>query len=113
MLFPRPGHPGSETRKPVVAHAPVAFFPFHHVNAYEEEALPVGHRNGQGATVASTRVVIDTVGWDEVDFEMEKFITEPVSVARIKMGSSHQGNGSVDHYDIAIWRMVVMTFMME
>ena len=65
MLFPRLGRPGADARRPVTAKAPVAFFPFHHVNAYEE--ANTGH------------VVIDTVGWDEVDFEMSEFITNPVS----------------------------------
>ena len=80
MLFPRPGRPGFESRKPIVSFAPVAFFPFHHVNAYEEEEVllgPDGRPTSKGEGASGSRVVIDTVGWDEVDFEMERFITEP------------------------------------
>ncbi len=66
MMYPRPDRPGASGRRPVTALAPVAFFPFHHINAYEEE------EDGE--------LVIDTVGWSDVDFDMTKFITSPVSV---------------------------------
>ena len=82
MLFPRPGRPGAGSRRPVVALAPVAFFPFHHVNAYERP-------DGQ--------LVIDTVGWNEVDFEMSKFITSPVSRGGGDRGST-EGEGEQVHH---------------
>ena len=82
MLFPRPGRPGAGSRRPVVALAPVAFFPFHHVNAYERP-------DGQ--------LVIDTVGWNEVDFEMSKFITSPVSRGGGDRGST-EGDGEQVHH---------------
>lgn len=63
MLFPRPGRPGAAQRQPVVVPVPRAFFPFHNVNAYEEPG--------------SSRVVIDTVGWSDVDFDINRFITSP------------------------------------
>ncbi|GAX74565.1 hypothetical protein CEUSTIGMA_g2014.t1 [Chlamydomonas eustigma] len=62
LLYPRSDRPDAQSRPPVVATAASTFFPFHHINAYEE---PDG------------RVVIDTIAWNEVDFDMSKFITSP------------------------------------
>eukprot|EP00195_Chlamydomonas_chlamydogama_P010574 CAMPEP_0202902346 /NCGR_PEP_ID=MMETSP1392-20130828/16799_1 /ASSEMBLY_ACC=CAM_ASM_000868 /TAXON_ID=225041 /ORGANISM="Chlamydomonas chlamydogama, Strain SAG 11-48b" /LENGTH=605 /DNA_ID=CAMNT_0049589095 /DNA_START=178 /DNA_END=1995 /DNA_ORIENTATION=+ len=59
MLFPRPGRPGSGQRSPRVLRTPQPFFPFHHVNAYEADG-------GQ-------RIVIDTVAWDDVTFDIHQF----------------------------------------
>jgi all-trans-8'-apo-beta-carotenal 15,15'-oxygenase len=62
MLFPRPDRPGASAREPVTALTANAFFPFHHLNAYED---------------AEGKVVVDTVGWNEVDFDINRFITTP------------------------------------
>ena len=57
MLYPRPGRPGSASRRPVSAVAPIPFFSFHHVNAYEEDEAAGG------------AVVIDTIAWRQFDFD--------------------------------------------
>lgn len=63
MLFPRPGRPGAAARRPLAVPLGRAFFPFHNINAYEEPG--------------SSRVVVDTVGWNDVDFDINRFITTP------------------------------------
>ena len=57
MLYPRPGRPGSASRRPVSAVAPIPFFSFHHVNAYEEDEAAGG------------AVVIDTIALRQFDFD--------------------------------------------
>ncbi|GFR46495.1 hypothetical protein Agub_g8073 [Astrephomene gubernaculifera] len=58
MLFPRPGRPSGKVLSPRVLTAD-PFFVFHNVNGWEAEG-------GQ-------LLVLDTVAWDRVSFEMELF----------------------------------------
>eukprot|EP00798_Chlamydomonas_sp_ICE-L_P006099 gene6099-2697_t len=59
LLYPRPGRPGSEQRKPQRFETE-PFFPFHHVNAFDVDS-------------DATKLVIDTIGWDKVDFNISAF----------------------------------------
>ncbi len=64
LLYPRPGKAPAQA-KPKVIPAP-AFFSWHHVNAYE--------RNG------GTEVVVDTISWQDVAFDVTQYTVKPVSV---------------------------------
>ncbi|KAG2441768.1 hypothetical protein HXX76_003381 [Chlamydomonas incerta] len=72
VLVPRPGRPSSKTALvPRTMEIPPCFV-FHHVNAFEPEGAASGAA-GSGEPV----VVIDTVAWDSVSFEVNQYTYGP------------------------------------